>query len=393
MSKSPRRDRGIETREPDLHEARVRPRPAAISPAMSTSKPTTREGSPGSASMNGAPLPRRRRTASRRRLRWQARDNAAARPRATTDASQARIAGIIRNSPSLTAALSGAAARAPPACAASRRAAAATATDRPAGGHRSGTRAVVGFVRRVHDALHRRAAHGAGLAVAAVHRHALAKRRDLLGKPVAGLVAQPRDPVDQRRARRPRTAAAISSSLSRCVSLNGDRRAACRISSEYALPMPLNRCGSVSARLSVWFSRGARRERSSVAPPALRARRDRARRAPRALDDVKRRLSLRPASVRRACPWSKSNASRPDLAGNLRTGRLPPEPAGNHQVKHQEQFAFEFHDDPLSEPTKPDDRRPSTADRRRIDRSQQERAAVGPGRRAARQCACVSAWR
>ena len=32
---------------------------------------------------------------------------------------------------------------------------------------------------------------------------------------------------------------------------NGDMRAACRISSEYALPMPSNRVGSVSARLMV----------------------------------------------------------------------------------------------------------------------------------------------
>ena len=39
------------------------------------------------------------------------------------------------------------------------------------------------------------------------------------------------------------------------VSASGESRARCRISSEYALPIPLKSCGSVSARLSVWFPR------------------------------------------------------------------------------------------------------------------------------------------
>ena len=42
-----------------------------------------------------------------------------------------------------------------------------------------------------------------------------------------------------------------SSSLSRDVSVTGLNCARCRISSEYALPIPLNSRGSVSARLSV----------------------------------------------------------------------------------------------------------------------------------------------
>ena len=45
-----------------------------------------------------------------------------------------------------------------------------------------------------------------------------------------------------------------SSSFNLCVSAIGDSLAACRISSEYALPMPLRNRGSVSARFSVRFS-------------------------------------------------------------------------------------------------------------------------------------------
>src|SRR5713226_9847965 len=51
-------------------------------------------------------------------------------------------------------------------------------------------RAVVGLVLRVHDALHRRAAHRAGLAKSPVHRHALAKGGDLLREIRTRLPAQ-----------------------------------------------------------------------------------------------------------------------------------------------------------------------------------------------------------
>src|SRR2546427_4140000 len=58
--------------------------------------------------------------------------------------------------------------------------------------------AVIRLVGRVANALHGRATDGAGLLVLAVHRHLLAKRRDLLGEVAAGLVTQPRDPFAQR---------------------------------------------------------------------------------------------------------------------------------------------------------------------------------------------------
>ena len=114
-------------------------------------------------------------------------------------------------------------------------------------------RAVVGLVVGVDDALHRRAAVGAGQAEAAVHRHRRMERRHLR-RPVAGLARQPRRPLGERRLGRGEAAASIVAASSDRVSASGDRRARCRISSEYALPMPLKRRGSVSARFSVWFS-------------------------------------------------------------------------------------------------------------------------------------------
>src|SRR5687768_10439996 len=58
-------------------------------------------------------------------------------------------------------------------------------------------RAVVRLAVRVDDALDLRAADRAGLAEAAVHGHALAKRGDLLGEPVAGLGPKPVRPLAQ----------------------------------------------------------------------------------------------------------------------------------------------------------------------------------------------------
>src|SRR6185436_2340037 len=62
--------------------------------------------------------------------------------------------------------------------------------------------AVIGLVLGVEDALHRRAADGAGLAVAAVHGHLRAEGGDLLGEVVAGLRAQAGDPLAQHLLRR-----------------------------------------------------------------------------------------------------------------------------------------------------------------------------------------------
>src|SRR5215207_7700558 len=51
-------------------------------------------------------------------------------------------------------------------------------------------RAVIRLVLGVHDALHRRAAYGARLAVASMDGHVFPERGDLFGKPFTGLTPQ-----------------------------------------------------------------------------------------------------------------------------------------------------------------------------------------------------------
>src|SRR5689334_8998337 len=61
-------------------------------------------------------------------------------------------------------------------------------------------RTVVRLVVAIADALHGRATYGAGETIAAMDRHVVAERRDLLGEFVAGLGAKTSCPVEQRRA-------------------------------------------------------------------------------------------------------------------------------------------------------------------------------------------------
>ena len=111
---------------------------------------------------------------------------------------------------------------------------------------------------------------------------------------------------------------AISSSVSATVVRNGDIRAACRISSEYALPTPSINVGSVNARLIV-----CRSLRSTAANSAVEAlNRSRPPRscsarpaAPRTRYSEARFLGL--ASVNITVPCSKSNAASPILPGTL----------------------------------------------------------------------------
>src|ERR1700723_3467578 len=60
------------------------------------------------------------------------------------------------------------------------------------------TRAVIRLVVGVADALHRIVTARAGFAIAAVHRHLLAKGGDFLGEAAGGLADQPVGPLPQR---------------------------------------------------------------------------------------------------------------------------------------------------------------------------------------------------
>ena len=124
---------------------------------------------------------------------------------------------------------------------------------------------------------------------------------------------------------------ALSSSVSERVSFSGESCAACRISSEYALPMPLKRCGSVSARLSVWFSRvSAARKCLEASSRSGRCRPDRAPRSaasPRtSVSDARLRV---PASVKieRAGRETRRSRARPAASSSRPAPRQCRRPA------------------------------------------------------------------
>ena len=121
--------------------------------------------------------------------------------------------------------------------------------------------------------------------------------------------------------------------------------------------MPLKRCGSVSARLSVWL-RGAEplenaagsASRTSSPPGSCCAEPA----SPR--DDVKRCPALVPASVRMSVPSGKSNAARPILPAGFAPAWLPVQSPGDHEMQDEAELVFELEDDPLAESAQAGDR-------------------------------------
>src|SRR5260370_1142591 len=74
---------------------------------------------------------------------------------------------------------------------------------------------------------------------------------------------------------------------------------------------------------------------------------------------------------------------QPDLAGQLRAGLLPVQPARDYQVDQDEAVALELDHDPLAEPPQPGHRAPGDLGRGGVDRAQHERVgqaqALEPG--------------
>ena len=215
---------------------------------------------------------------------------------------------------------------------------------------------------------------GHGLPIAAVDGHAFAERGDLLGKRPRRLPRAAARSTPRACAAWPRSSRAISSSVRLRVSFTGDSCAACRISSEYALPMPLKRCGSVSARLSVWFSRVSRSANAGSVgvehfePAGIErgeARRSRARGAStpalRALLGEDQRAG-REVERRQA-----------DLARDGRAPLPPAQPSGDHQVQDEEQVCRRARRRSVCPSAAA--RRPASLDRGdgRLDRAHQER--------------------
>ena len=211
--------------------------------------------------------------------------------------------------------------RAPRSCAASRNPRAETGHGRqhpPAG---LAARAVVGLVLGISDALNRRAAHS-GKAVRSGHAPPFPdEMRSPSPEMPPQLPAQQFGPahasvVDRRSNRR-----STSGCRAFAVRAVGDRPAACRISSEYALPMPANRRGSVRARFSVWFCRVstaakvARSISSGSTPPRSNAGEPRL-----ARDQMQRRPTLRARLRQDQRSVGKSSASSAFAASYVASG-------------------------------------------------------------------------
>ena len=149
--------------------------------------------------------------------------------------------------------------------------------------------------------------------------------------------------------------------------------------------MPAKRRGSVSARLSVWFSLASRaanaaRSVSEYFEPAGVEGRER-RLAATQCSDARR---LVPASVNASVPARELEDRERDPGRRLRAALEPAQPAGDHQVQDEKPFVVEREDDPLAEPPHVDhapafglaDRRHGGAQHERIAGSARARAAA-----------------
>src|SRR5216117_3854477 len=136
--------------------------------------------------------------------------------------------------------------------------------------------------------------------------------------------------------------------------------------------MPLSSRGSVSARLSVWFSlsSAARNAAGSATntsiPPASCSPSDH---SPCTRWIAARRLV--PASVSTIVPLSSSNAASPCLPAP-RTRRFPVQTPGDHQMDHEKEIALERKDDPLADTPDARDLAPVRGGKRRLHRAQDE---------------------
>ena len=176
------------------------------------------------------------------------------------------------------------------------------------------------------------------------------------------------------------------------MSRTGDSRARCRISSEYALPIPLRMRGSVSVRLSVCRSRStalrklATSARRGSMPPGSSAAS-----AGSPLHHVQGGALLRARLGEEQGARCEVEGREPELAGELGPRRTPAQAAGDHEMQHHEALAVQREDDALPDPSQ---RRPRGRRRRRSAAAR--RCAAGTGcaaaraRAAGRRCAAAA---
>ena len=149
--------------------------------------------------------------------------------------------------------------------------------------------------------------------------------------------------------------------------------------------MPLNRCGSVSDRFSVWFSRVSAAPKAATVdvrtsmPPGSSAASCCA-----SANDEQRGPALRPGLRQQQRADWEIESSETDLARNLDPWSLigvicvicglPLETAGDHQVNDQEEVVIHLPDDALAETLEPAHAPALNRVDRRIDRTDEERA-------------------
>ena len=146
--------------------------------------------------------------------------------------------------------------------------------------------------------------------------------------------------------------------------------------------MPLNRRGSVSARFSVWFSRGERAaKRLDVDLEDLEAARVVLAKRRLALDQVERRPLLRAELGERQRAFRKIERGQRIAAAELGGRLFPVQAPVDHQVQDEPQVVLEAERDALAEAAQPADVFASERAERGLGRAQQEWAGQAHARK------------
>ena len=147
--------------------------------------------------------------------------------------------------------------------------------------------------------------------------------------------------------------------------------------------MPLKRRGSVSERLSVWFSRASRSAKASrVASSGSRPPRSNGASAACAAHQMDRGAALRAGLREHERARRELELREGDARRHLRprAGGDPAESAGDHQMHDEVQVVVEVEHDPLAEPAHVAHGAPDERVERRLDAAQREHAANGVAR-------------
>ena len=210
-------------------------------------------------------------------------------------------------------------------------------------------RTVVRFVGGVADALDRRAAVRAGLGVAPVHRHAVAKGGDLLGKVLARRGAQAPGPVRQGFAGGREEALDLGGLQ---LSGHGDRREPRALQDLVGIGIAdaAEQLGVAQGALQGVVFRGqAPSEGVGLAGHDLEAARVEGAERRRALDDVQAGPALGAGLAQGQAAVREVEGGQIPAPRQVGARRLPVQAAGDHQVENQPQLVLQADGDALAD--------------------------------------------